>query len=101
MLPFGINELPHFQAEDPLDPWLSTPPQGDLSWRRVPHAPLPLRSGPSGWSHHLAPPVHHLQGGIHRAAALRLALSPDAPGDGAPSPVSDARWTEFGAVRRD
>ena len=45
---------------------------------RVPDAPLALRPCPAGWSHHLAPPVHHVSCGVHRPAALRLALSPDA-----------------------
>ena len=38
------------------------------------------RPGPPGWGHHLAAPVHDVQSGIHRPAALRLALSPDAAG---------------------
>src|SRR5213082_2585803 len=38
---------------------LSTPPQGHLSRRRVPHPSLPLCAYPPRWDHHLASPVHH------------------------------------------
>ena len=47
-------------------------------WRWMPDAPLALCPRPSGWGHHLAAPVHHVSCGVHRPAALRLALSPDA-----------------------
>ena len=70
-------------------------------WRRVPDAPLALCPCPPGWAHHLACPVHHVQSGVHGPAALRLALSPDAPGGGPRCPVGDAWRTQFGAVRGD
>jgi hypothetical protein len=34
---------------------------GDLSWRWVLDAPLPLCSCPPGWGHHLAAPVYEMQ----------------------------------------
>ena len=68
-------------------PWLSAQAQGDLSRRRVPDASLALCPCPPGWAHHLAHPVYEVQSGVHRPAALRLALSPDATGSGPRCPV--------------
>src|SRR5215467_12808054 len=79
---------------------LSTRPQDDLSGRRVPDAPLPLRPCPAGWEHHLAAPVHHVSRSVHGPPPLRLALSRDAPGGGSPCPVGDAWRPELGAVCR-
>ena len=42
-------------------------------WR--PDAPLPLRPGSPRRAHYLAPPVFHLQGGVHGLATLRFTLS--------------------------
>src|SRR5215475_14470896 len=58
-------------------PGFSAQAQGHLSRRRVSDTPLPLPPGPAGWSHHLARPVHHVQSGVHRPAALRLAVPPE------------------------
>src|SRR2546425_3813121 len=74
---------------------------GGCLTRHSHYAPLPLRAGPARGSHHLAHPVHHLQGGLHRLAALRLALPHDAAGRGPRCPDRHARWPQFGAVRRD
>src|SRR4029453_18343019 len=60
-------------------PGLSTGTQGDLSWRWVPDASLPLRPCPPGGAYHLAHPMHHVPRGVHGAPPLRLALPPDAP----------------------
>ena len=49
-------------------------------------------------AHHLAHPVHHLQSGLHRPAALCLALPPDAPGGGPRCPVGHPRWAQFRMV---
>src|SRR2546422_567872 len=43
------------------------------------YAPLPLRADSPGRAPHLAHPVHHLQSGLHRPAALRLTLPLNAP----------------------
>ena len=59
---------------------LSAETQGHLSRRWVPDPSLALCPRPPGWAHHLAAPVHDVSRGVHRAPALRLALSPDAPG---------------------
>ena len=61
--------------------------------------PLPLYACPAGWSHHLACPVYAMQSGIHGPPALRLTLSPDAPG-GRPRCLTGHAWrAQFGAVR--
>ena len=69
---------------------LSARTQGHVSRRWVPDPPLPLCPRSSGWSHHLAAPVHHVSRGVHGPAPLRLALSRDAPGGGAQGPLGDA-----------
>src|SRR2546429_953861 len=83
-----------------LTPLLSYPTQthAPLSGGSPPPPPLPLSPGPPGWDHHLAHPVYHVSRGVHRASALRLALSPDAPGGGPGCAVGDAWGAEFGAV---
>ena len=53
------------------------------------------------WSHHLAHPVHRLQGGIYRLAALRLALSKDAAGRSPRCPARHPRWPQSGVVCGD
>jgi hypothetical protein len=78
-------------------PWLSTRTQGDLS-RRVFDPPLPLCPCPLGWGHYLACPVHDVHSGVYSPPALRLTLSPDAPGGGPQCPVGNVRWTQFGTV---
>ena len=49
-LVLGVHPVPRVSAQT----------QGGLSRRRVPDTPLPLRPGPSGWSHHLAHPVYEV-----------------------------------------
>src|SRR5215475_10773016 len=46
-------------------------------------------------------PVHHLSRGVHCPAALRFALSPDAPRGRARCPVSHPWRPQFGVVRGD
>src|SRR6266511_4511850 len=82
-------------------PRLSAETQSHLSRWRMPDAPLALCPGPSGRAHHLASPVHDVSRGVHRAPALRLALSPDVPGGG-PQRLASLAWRiEFGALRGD
>src|SRR5215813_4817935 len=80
-------------------PRLSAETQSHLSRWRIPDAPLALRPNPSGRAHHLASPVHDVSRGVHRAPALRLALSPDGPGGGPQRLASHAWRIEFGALR--
>src|SRR5262249_36504305 len=77
---------------------LSTPTQSHLSRRRVPDPPLPLYARSSGWAHHLAAPVHHVQSGLHGLAPLRLALSLDATGSGSGCAVGHTWRTELRAL---
>src|SRR5215510_4304609 len=81
--------------------WLSAHTHGHLSRRWVPDTALPLCPCPAGWSHHLAYPVYEVQSRVHRAAALRLTLPPDAPRGRSRCPVGHPWWPEFGAVRGD
>src|SRR5215831_18790712 len=53
-------------------PGFSTGTQGDLSWRWVPDASLPLRACPPGWAHYLAGSVYHVESGVYGPPALRL-----------------------------
>src|SRR5215468_10714163 len=80
---------------------LSARTQGNLLRRRVPDPPLPLCAGSPRGPHHLAHPVHHLSRGVHCPAALRFALSPDAPRGRARCPVSHPWRPQFGVVRGD
>src|SRR6266404_7304628 len=84
-----------------LVPRLSAHTQGALSRRWVPNPSLPLCPCPAGWCHHLAHPMYEVQSGVHRAPALRLALSPDATGGGSRCPVGHPWRPEFGTVRGD
>ena len=77
---------------------LSAQASGDLPRRRVPDASLPLCPCPLGWSHHLAHPVYEVQSGVHRAAALRLMLSPDPTGGGSRCPLGYTRWAQLRVV---
>src|SRR5262245_38505840 len=80
-------------------PGLSAQTQGDL-WRwRVPDTPLALCPRPSRWGYYLADAVHDVSRGVHSAPALRLALSPDAPGGGPQRLASHAWRIELGALR--
>src|SRR6266849_4491816 len=80
-------------------PWLSAQTQGDLWWRR-PDPSLALCARPAGRSHHLAHPVYAVQSRVHGPPALRLTLSPDAPG-GRPRCLTGNAWrAQFGTVRR-
>src|SRR6266446_3514017 len=79
-------------------PRLATHTPGHLEWRWVPDAPLPGRPCPSGWSHHLADTVHHMQSGVHGPAAFHLALSPDAPRCCSQRLVGNAWWAQFGTL---
>ena len=54
---------------------------------------------PAGRSHHLAYSVYDVSRGVHRPAALRLAVPPDATRGGPRCPVGHAWWPQFGAVR--
>ena len=56
---------------------------------------------PLGRSYPLAHPVHHLQGGIHRLAALRLALPNDEASRGPRCPDCHPGWPQFGMVCGD
>src|SRR6266568_2426062 len=80
-------------------PGLSTPPQGHLSRRRVPHPSLPLCAYPSRRDYHLAAPVHHVPRRVHGPPPLRLALSSDATGGGSCCAVGHPWRPQFGAVR--
>src|SRR5262245_16262948 len=64
-------------------------------------APLALCPSPLGWSHPLAHPVHHRQGGLHRLAALRLTLPNDEPRRGPRCPDRHPRWPQCGMVCGD
>src|SRR5262249_40682728 len=52
-----------------------------------------------GGGDHLASPVHDVSCGVHRAAAFRLALSPDATGGRARCPLGHPWRPELRAVR--
>src|SRR5439155_10939025 len=82
-------------------PRLPTETQGDLSRRRVPDAPFALCPYPSEWGDHLAHPVHDVSCGIHRPAAFRLAVPPDAPRGGSRRLAGHPRWSQSGMVRGD
>ena len=45
--------------------------------------------------------MYEVQSRVHGPPALRLALSPDAPGGGTRCLTGDAWGAQFGAVRRD
>src|SRR6516162_11755627 len=59
-------------------PGLSARPQGDLHRWWVSDPPLPLCSDAIGRAHHLAHPVHLVQGGLYGLAAFCPSLSLDA-----------------------
>src|SRR5262245_40592653 len=75
--------------------------QTNLSRRRVPNPPLPLHPRPPRWGHYLASPMYEVQSRVHGPPALRIALSPDAPGGRARRPAGHPRGPQFGAVRGD
>src|SRR6266568_1379354 len=81
-------------------PWLAAATQGDLSGRWLLNPPLALSPRPPVWYHHLACPLYAGQSRVHGPPALRLALSPDAPGGGPRCRTGDAWGAQFGAVRR-
>jgi hypothetical protein len=79
-------------------PGLSAHPQGDLYERRLSDPPLPLCPGSPGWPHHLAHPVHLMQGGLHGLATLRPTLSPHEPRCGSAGLDRHSWWPQLGMV---
>src|SRR5262249_11968145 len=82
-------------------PGLSARTQGDLHRWWVSDSTLPLCSDSIGRAHHLAHPVHLVQGGLYGLAAFRPPLSLDATRGGPRCPLGDAWRAEFGAVCGD